>query len=90
MTLAVKTFLPCLPCTLAHSANWQIYLLFRSLCGAFAAFAHIFISLETGPLLGREKRKKTPSEARESEGEEKGVPFSTTDTTISLPSARDF
>lgn len=37
MTLAVKTFLPCLPCTLAPSVNLQTYLLLRSLGGAFAA-----------------------------------------------------
>ena len=79
----------CLPCTLAHSANLQIYLLFRSLCGAFAAFAHIFISLETGPLVGKneENRRAQRVKARE---RGKGVPFPTTDTTISLPSARDF
>ena len=75
MTLAVKTFLPCLPCTSAPNVNLQTYLLLRSLGGAFAAFAHIFISLEPGPLVGKNGQKTSPSEAHGSESRQysKGV-----------------
>lgn len=75
MTLAVKTFLPCLPCTLAPNVNLQTYPLLRFLGGAFAAFAHIFISLELGPLVGKNGQKTSPSEAHGSESRKysKGV-----------------
>ena len=60
MTLAVKTFLPCLPCTLAPSVNLQTYLLLRSGWGICSICTHFHKPGTRSP--GREKRTKKIAE----------------------------
>lgn len=60
MTLAVKTFLPCLPCTLAPSVNLQTYLLLRSGWGICSICTHFHKPGTSSP--GREKRTKKIAE----------------------------